>query len=84
MVSEKAGKILVAEAALEPSQIQDLADTIPALLEIKAKHKVPFTFTVKIEMGDGKNLPTPESVKEANNQLKKVKEDLKLSQKYPQ
>jgi hypothetical protein len=77
-IGEKESKMLIAECELEPSQIQDLADIMPGLLEIKAKHKVPFSFTVKVEMGDGKSLPSSQVVKEANEKLKKVKEELKL------
>jgi hypothetical protein len=71
-------KLLVASAELEPSQVQDLGDIIPKLLEIKTKANAPIRFLVRIEMGDGKTLPSDEAVKEANALLKSVKEDLKF------
>jgi hypothetical protein len=76
----KAGeeKILVAEEDLEPSQIQDLAEIIPKLLEIKARDKVPFRFNIKIKMGDGKSEPPAKSVKETNALLARIKQGLKL------
>ena len=77
-MKERGGKILVADSELEPSQIQDLAEIIPKLLEVKAKHKIPFRFSVRVEMGDGKFAPTPESMKDANNLLKRIKEGLEL------
>jgi hypothetical protein len=47
-------KCLVAHAELEPSEIQDLAEIIPNLLELKAKFNIPLKFLVQIELGDGK------------------------------
>jgi hypothetical protein len=70
--------VLVAEADLEPSQIQDLGDIVPQLLEIKAKANVPIRFRVRVEMGDGKALPSAGAVKEANAVLKSVRTDLEL------
>jgi len=77
-VKERGGKILVADSELESSQIQDLAEIIPKLLEVKAKHKVPFRFSVRVEMGDGKFAPTAKFMKDANNLLKRIKEGLEL------
>ena len=50
----------------EPSQIQDLGDLIPALLEIKAKSKVAMKFHVRLELGDGKTKPSDAVVSEVN------------------
>lgn len=77
-VKDRSDKFLVADSELEPSQIQDLAEIMPGLLEIKAKHKVPFRFGIRVEMGDGKTVPTAESVKDANNLLKRIKKGLEL------
>lgn len=77
-VKERGGKIFVADSELEPSQIQDLAEIMPKLLEVKAKQKVPFRFSVRVEMGDGKFAPSAESMKDANNLLKRIKEGLEL------
>jgi len=71
-------KVLVANAELEPSEIQDLGDIVPKLLKIKAKTNAPIRFHVRIEMGDGKTLPSAELAKEANALLKDVKEGLEL------
>jgi len=71
-------KVLVAEGEFEPSQVQDLAEIMPKLLEIKARDKVPFQFNVKIKMGDGKAAPPTKSVKDANALLKRIKENLEL------
>src|SRR5439155_25625721 len=53
-------KVLVASAYLEPSQIQDLGDKMDELLKIKAKSKVPIQFHVRVELGDGENVPSKE------------------------
>lgn len=75
---ERGDKILVADSEMEPSQIQDLAEIMPKLLEIKARDKVPFRFNVRVEMGDGKSAPPAKSVKETNDLLKKIKKGLEL------
>jgi len=71
------GLTLGAEADLEPSQIQDLGDIVPKLLEIK-KTGLPMRFRLRIEIGDGKTAPPENVVKEVNTLLKDVKEDLQL------
>lgn len=71
-------KCLVANADLEPSEIQDLAEIIPSLLELKAKFNTPLKFRVQIELGDGKERPSEESSKEMNKLLKKLKDGLEL------
>jgi len=70
-------KLLVASAEFEPSEIQDLGDIIPDLLKLKAN--TPFRFQVRIEMGDGKVMPSADVAKEANVLLKGVKEGWQLS-----
>jgi len=71
-------KCLVAQAELEPSEIQDLADIIPSLLEFKARFNIPLRFRVQIELGDGKDRPSKESSKEINKLLKELKDDFQL------
>jgi hypothetical protein len=71
-------KKLAAMAALEPSEIQDLADVMPKLLDIKAKSKVPIAFTVRIELGDGQELPGSTVVEQINQLLKDVKDDFQV------
>jgi hypothetical protein len=76
--SEALPLVLVARSELSPDQIQELGDIMPKLLQIKAKANTPLRFHVRIEMGDGKNLPSPETAKEVNKLLKTVKDDLEL------
>ncbi len=71
-------KCLVAQAELEPSEVQDLADIIPSLLEVKAKFNTPLKFRVQIELGDGKERPSEESAKEINTLLGDLKSDFEL------
>jgi len=72
-------KMLVAIAEFGPSEIQDLGDIIPDLLKLKAKSNTPFRFQIRIEMGDGKVMPSADAAKEANVLLKGVKEGWQLS-----
>ncbi|HOI74473.1 MAG TPA: DUF499 domain-containing protein [Syntrophales bacterium] len=62
------GKLLSAEADLDPNQIQDLAEIVPELLKIKAEADIPIQFRVRIEVGDGKSKP-PEDVAAAFSKL---------------
>ncbi len=63
-------KVLVASTTLDPSQIQDLAEAIPKLLEIKARTGVPIRFVVTIELGDGADTPFDSTRKEIAAVLK--------------
>jgi len=71
-------KMLVAVADLEPSEVQNLSDIIPKLLEVKTKANVPLRFQIRIEMGDGKTMPSAETAQKVNAILKDVKEGLEL------
>jgi hypothetical protein len=71
-------KCLVAQAELEPSEIQDLADIIPSLLELKARFNTPLKFRVQIELGDGKQRPSEESANEMNKLLNGLKDGFTL------
>jgi hypothetical protein len=71
-------KTLVAQAELEPSEVQDLADLIPQLLEIKNKSNMPLVFRVRVELGDGNTAPNSDSVASVNFILKEVKEGFEL------
>jgi hypothetical protein len=73
-----ASYIVVASAQLDPSQIQDLGDAMPKLLEIKAKASISIRFQVGIELGDAKTRPKDETVDEVNQILRTVKEDFQL------
>ncbi len=71
-------KSLVANSELEPSQVQDLGDMVPKLLEIKAKTNIPIRFLISIEIGDGKVLPPSDVAKEINELLKNIRDNLQL------
>jgi hypothetical protein len=75
---EKGAKILVADSNLEPSEVQDLGDTIPQLLEIKSKANTPLAFRVRIEVGDGESEPDTESTTAISTMLEGIREDFKL------
>ena len=68
----------VADSELEPSEIQDLGDIIPQLLDLKAKANVPLVFRVTVELGDGKKSPPESVVKEINKLLEDLKEGFAL------
>lgn len=71
-------KMLLAESELESSQIQDLGDIMPKLMEIKSKSKTPIRFQVRIEIGDGKTMPAAEVAQKVNALLKSIKDDMQL------
>ena len=62
--------VRLAAGDFEPSQIQDLGDLIPALLNIKARAKVGMKFHVRLEIGDGSTPPSDELVNEINGLIK--------------
>jgi hypothetical protein len=68
----------IAKAVLEPSEVQDLGDVIPRLLELKTKTKIPLTISVQIDVGDGKTEPSDSAVQKFNKILGGVAEKLKL------
>ena len=70
--------VLYAEGDLEPGQVQDLGDMVPKFLEIKNKTNTPIRFHVRIEVGDGKTLPSEEATREADVLLKSIRKDLEL------
>ncbi len=68
----------VARAELEPSEVQELGDVVPSLLDVKAKSNVPLKFIVSIELGDGKESPPEQVIKDVDKILKNVKKDFTL------
>jgi hypothetical protein len=70
--------VLIARAELEPSEVQELGDIMPDLLKIKARTNTPIRFHVRVELGDGKTVPSQEKANELNEILKKVKKDFQL------
>lgn len=72
-----AGK-LVARAELQPSQLQDLSDAIPQILEIKNKAGKAMSFQVILEFGDDTGIPDAELVQEANEILQRITTELEF------
>jgi hypothetical protein len=71
-------KLFVARAELGPSEIQDLADLMPRLLEIKARMSTPIKFHLQVELGDGQVMPSQELAEEINAVLCEIKEGFLL------
>ena len=71
-------KSLVALKELKPSEIQDLGDIMPQLLEIKNKADVPLAFRVRVELGDGQTSPDDETVRAINQLLNDVSDGFEL------
>jgi hypothetical protein len=65
--------VLVASGEFEPSEVQDLAELVPQLLDLRAKAKIPLRFFIRIEVGDGANRPSPEVAAELNKLLDGLK-----------
>jgi hypothetical protein len=70
---------LVATADFEPSEIQDLADLVPRLLEFKAKAKLDLRFRVRLEVGDGNQKPPAATAAELNKLLDGLKDEFKVA-----
>ena len=70
--------VLVARSELQASQIQDLSDAIPQILEIKNKAGKELLFKVIIEFGDETGVPDTEFVTEVNEILKGIHTDLEF------
>ena len=71
-------KRLVAETELEPSGIQDLADLMPELLDLKNKWNTPLSFRIRIEFGDEKESPSLEATGKMNELLEGLKDGFSL------
>ena len=70
---------LVAEADLEPSEIQDLGDAIPKLLAIKSKSGCPLVFRVQVQLGGKDHVPAPETIAAINQILDDLKAGFQVS-----
>lgn len=64
--------VRTAEAEFEPSQLQDLGDAVPRLLDIKARSNVPIRFHVRLELGDGVMAPDEGVIAEVNEALESL------------
>jgi hypothetical protein len=69
---------LYASAELGPAEIQDLGDSIPALLDLKTQLGTPFKFQVQFELGDGEQKPSVEAASEFGKLLREVKDAFEL------
>jgi hypothetical protein len=69
---------LVASAELEPSELQDLSEALPDLLDVKARARIPLRFRVQIELGNGTESPPQEAVAEINKVLAQIKDAFQL------
>ena len=77
-VIARAATLLVGSTELEPSEVMDLGDAMPRILEIKAKSNAPIRFHLRVEVGDGQELPAQEMADEVNAVLKEVKEGFQV------
>jgi hypothetical protein len=75
---ETGPNILVARSELKPSEIQDLSDIMPKLLEIKNKANIPLSFRVQVEFGDGQTQPDDETVRSLNLLLADISDDFQF------
>lgn len=71
-------KTMVARAELEPSEVQDLADLIPQLLELKNKANMPLVFRAQVEFGNGETEPDAGVAAEITKLLGSVKDGFTL------
>jgi hypothetical protein len=70
--------ILFARSELKPSEIQDLGDIVPKLLDIKNKVNIPLAFRVQVELGDGQTQPDDETVRSINQLLGDISDDFQF------
>ncbi|MCP4699973.1 MAG: ATP-binding protein [Gammaproteobacteria bacterium] len=70
--------VLAARTELSVAQLQDLGESIPDLLKIKAKANVPLHFNLEIRAGDPGKRPEPAVIEEINEILGKINGQFKL------
>jgi len=58
---------------LEPSEVQDLGDVIPQLLDIRSKSGCPISFRVRISVGNAEHEPDGATIAEVNQILENLK-----------
>jgi hypothetical protein len=78
--ADKGSRVLVASGELKPSEIQELGDVIPQLLELKNKADIPLAFLVQIELGDGQKQPDDQTVEAMNRLLNDVSDGFQLKE----
>lgn len=67
-----------AAAEFEPSQIQDLAELIPSLLDVSAKAGIALKFHLRLEVGDGAEPPSDDVVNALNKVLEQFGDDFRV------
>ncbi|MDP8228514.1 MAG: hypothetical protein P9M15_03580, partial [Candidatus Electryoneaceae bacterium] len=60
------------------SEIQELGDMIPKLLEVSNRSDAPIRIREHIEFGDGQKKPSAEYLAEVNTLLRKIKDSFGL------
>ena len=73
------GKYRAATTELEPAEIQELGESVPELLQIKAKSNFPWKFEIRIQLGDGLDYPPEDVIEEINRILANIKDSFVLS-----
>ncbi len=68
----------IASGDFEPSQIQNLAESIPNLLSVSAKAGIALTFHVRLEVGDSAKPPSDDVIKALNKVLEQVAENFRV------
>jgi hypothetical protein len=72
--------ILVGSSELEPHELQDLADNVQKILEVKAQTGVPVRFHLRIEVGETGRTDSDEAAARINAVLKEIREDFRIGQ----
>jgi hypothetical protein len=70
--------VYIAQADMEPGQVQDLADAVPKLLEIAAASDVPLRFHIRVELGSEKKPADKTTVGKISAELKKIGKQMEL------
>ncbi|MBI2841722.1 MAG: ATP-binding protein [Acidobacteria bacterium] len=77
-LEERKPNVAVATSELEPVEIQDLADQMSSLLDLRARTSLPIRFRLTIELGDGDVPVEAEVLSNFNEVLAKVREGFTL------
>jgi hypothetical protein len=70
----------VGSSELEPHELQDLADNVQKILEVKAQTGVPVRFHLRIEVGETGRTDSDEAAARINAVLKEIREDFRIGQ----
>ena len=70
--------ILVGSSELEPHELQDLADNIQKILDVKAQTGVPIRFHLRIEVGEAGRNDSDEAATRINALLKEIRTEFQV------